>query len=72
MSVLSTSIPKILFRKILSFFFYLYKSSEIKANKAIQIAKIILKNKRKERKFCSFRYQDIPRRHGTIDYGVFV
>lgn len=58
MSVLSTSIPKILFNKMLPFFFDLYKSSEIKTNKAIQIAKIILKNKKKERKFCSFRYQD--------------
>lgn len=72
MLVLSTSIPKILFNKMLPFFFDLYKSSEIKTNKAIQIAKIILKNKKKERKFCSFRYQDIPWRHGTIDYGVFV
>lgn len=48
MLVLSTSIPKILFNKMLPFFFDLYKSSEIKTNKAIQIAKIILKNKKKE------------------------
>lgn len=33
---------------MLPFFFDLYKSSEIKTNKAIQIAKIILKNKKKE------------------------
>lgn len=51
MSILPTSVLKILFNsnKIFSFL-DLYKSSEIKKNKAAQMAKIILKNKKEQRK----------------------